>query len=144
MPSTDLMELASRVEAGEGPDREAFEEAYTAIHGMSWQAAAYHHGSLGGEPDRAKQEAAFRFGELVRVRAWLDAAATLVPPGDDATGELYRLEAYSTNGVLVPTHVRASAWVPGAPRAYAATPAMALTAACLRARAHQGTAHAEQ
>jgi len=119
---TDLMELASRVEAGEGPDRELDADIFLTVR-------PEHRGRLFNAP---------------HYTASLDVAATLVPPGDYATGELYRLEAYSTNGVLVPTHVRASAWVPGAPRAYAATPAMALTAACLRARAHQGAAHVDQ
>ncbi|MBM3333392.1 hypothetical protein FJY63_01905 [Candidatus Sumerlaeota bacterium] len=64
----------------------------------------------------------------------LDAAMTLVPDNADAAGERLRLEAYNSHGVLAP-HVRASAWVAGAPRAYAATPALALCAAALRVRA---------
>lgn len=64
----------------------------------------------------------------------LDAAMLLVPEADTVAGEKFRLEVYLKPGVL-PAHVRASAWVPGAPRVYAATPALALTAASLRARA---------
>lgn len=66
--------------------------------------------------------------------ASLDAAITLVPDNADSAGERYRLEAYNSPGVLE-EHVRASAWVAGAPRCYAATAALALTAAALRARA---------
>lgn len=67
----------------------------------------------------------------------LDAAMTLVPEGRNAGGELFKVEAWDGNGVHAP-NVRASAWVPGAARVYAATPALALTAAALRSRAAMG------
>jgi hypothetical protein len=127
---TDLMELASRVEAGESDTREIFEEAYTAIHGMSWQAAAYHHGSLGSEPDRAKQETAFRFGELVRVWAWLDAAMSLVP--EEAFWKIENHPMYGFCGTVDDE------------QAFACTGPLTLAAAALRAIACRRESHDEQ
>lgn len=60
--------------------------------------------------------------------ASIDAALTLRP--DSA---LYAIETYDSNGVY-PEHVRASAWVQGAARAFAATPALAICIAALKAR----------
>lgn len=68
--------------------------------------------------------------------ASLDAAMTLVPEIRN-TMDVFSVECWTGNGIHAP-HVRASAWVPGAKRTYAATPALALTAACLRARARAG------
>ena len=60
--------------------------------------------------------------------ASIDAALTLVPEG-----ALLSIDTYDGPGVY-PEHVRASAWVRGAPRCFAATPALALAAAALKAR----------
>jgi hypothetical protein len=69
--------------------------------------------------------------------ASLDAAMTLVPENSHSgMGEIVNVSLWDTNGVY-PDHVRASAWVSGAPRTYGATPALALCAASLRARASQ-------
>lgn len=65
--------------------------------------------------------------------ASIDAAMTLIAPGKDACGVLWNVEAWDGPGVHAP-HVSATAWVCGAPRVYAATPALALCAASLRAR----------
>jgi hypothetical protein len=75
-----------------------------------------------------------RYRKPIAYTASLDAAMTLVPEDADAGGERFRLEHWNGSGVHA-AHVRASAWVAGAARVYAATPALALTAAALRARA---------
>ena len=64
---------------------------------------------------------------LPRYTASIDAALTLVPEGCE-----WIVEAYTSNSVKA-AHVRASAWVSGAPRYFAATPALALCAAALKA-----------
>ena len=66
--------------------------------------------------------------ELPRYTASIDAALTLRPEG-----ALYAIENYDSHGVY-PEHVRASAWVQGAARAFAATPALAICTAALKAR----------
>ena len=65
----------------------------------------------------------------------LDAAMSLVPSGCSE----WNVESWSAPCAIQPAHVRATAWVSGAARVYAATPALALTAACLRARAIAGS-----
>jgi len=63
----------------------------------------------------------------------LDAAMMLVSDlPASAMGTTWAVEQWDTNGVW-PEHVRASAWVIGASRVYAATPALALCAASLKA-----------
>ena len=69
--------------------------------------------------------------EPARYTASLDAAMSLVPSGCSE----WNVEGWSAPGAIQPAHVRATAWVSGAARVYAATPALALTASCLRARA---------
>jgi hypothetical protein len=64
--------------------------------------------------------------------ASLDAAMSLKPDGRE-----FSIEGGWDYSGCHPAHVRATAWVSGAPRVYAATPALALTAASLRARAEQ-------
>lgn len=60
--------------------------------------------------------------------ASIDAAMTLVPEGTE-----FIIERYGSIGVLS-ENKRASAWVFGAPRAFAATPALALCIAALSAQ----------
>lgn len=108
--SGGLLALAERCEKAEGPDRELDEAIMDA---------------------REQWSGDYIWLDYTRS---LDAAMTLVPENADAAGERYRLEGYNSPGVLAP-HVRASAWVAGAARCYAATPALALCAAALRARA---------
>lgn len=133
--AAEIAKLAERVEAAaEGGSRMLDSEVHVAIHGFP--EGAYHSKNVmrsRGSPalDRMKWLAGWG---VLSYTASLDAAMSLIPEADEASGERFRLEAYVTNGVLA-EHVRASAWVPGAPRVYAATPALALTAAALRARA---------
>jgi len=63
-----------------------------------------------------------------RYTASIDAAMTLVPEGSE-----WNIEKWAKNGVYT-KHAKASAWVPGAERAYAVTPAIALCIAALRAQ----------
>lgn len=76
----------------------------------------------------------FKFDKMIRAEAYESAAMMLVPEGDDISGERFRLEHWNAASVIHAAHVRATAWVPGAIRVYAASPALALTAASLRAR----------
>ena len=93
---TNLTDLARRVSELQGPDRGIDGEIHFAItNGVGC-------GYIGSGP---------------RYTASLDAAMALV-----ADGKLISLETYDDNGVY-PEHVRASAWVQGAPRQFAATPA---------------------
>jgi len=152
---TDLMELASRVEAGEGPDREL--DAWAWWHGCADQAAT--DGDLieafNADPaialdnwigSRWRTEGEFP----PRYTASLDAAMSLVPPHlrlmlSEWDDEEHLRSKGPWQAVLSKPGQDASF---DAMRGYrcehAATPALALTAAALRARAHQGTAHVEQ
>jgi hypothetical protein len=108
MTRAEYLALAERCEAATGPD-----------DALDWAIAE----AIGCAPG-------------LPYSSSLDAAMTLVPEdaGRDAADERFRLESWTTSGVHAP-HVRATAWVAGARRVYAATPALALCAASLRAMA---------
>ena len=108
-----MKKLSDRVEALVGPNAAIFEEAFWAVN-----------------PNYADIRG---FRELLDAGAFLDAAMSLVAASDGTVGELWKVGAWDDNGVYAP-HIRATAWVYGAPRVYAATPALALCAAALRAR----------
>lgn len=131
-----LIKLAERVEAATGPDRELDCAIMQAVN-PDFQPIPG--GSGFYDPALINALSAQKYitkGTYVtpRYTASIDAAMQLVPEGDDVSGEIFRLETYNKSGVLA-DHVRASAWVPGAPRAFAATPALAICAAALRAKA---------
>ena len=105
---TTLLALASRVEAATGADRGLDSEI--------------HHAKCGGVGTGS-------YGTEPRYTASLDDAMSLVPSGCSE----WNVESWSAPGAIQPAHVRATAWVSGAARVYAATPALALTAAALRA-----------
>ncbi len=109
-------DLIARIESADGPSRELDE----AIERAVGRYTAFQHYTLGDDdtPDYVP----------TRYTASIDAALTLVPDG-----ALWSAETWDTNGIY-PKHVRASVWVQGAPRCYAATPALALAAAALKAR----------
>ena len=116
MNRATLLALAERVEAATGADNGIDSEIHHAVlNGVGV-------GSYGAQPT---------------YTASLDAAMSLVPSGI-WTGEKWNVECWDTSGVHAP-HVRATAWVNGSQRVYAATPALALTAACLRALAIAGS-----
>lgn len=72
------------------------------------------------------------FERKIDAGAYLDAAMMLVPEGKASGGVKFNVEVWENSGVHAP-HVRATAWVAGAERCYAATPALALCAAIARA-----------
>jgi hypothetical protein len=125
MNKSALLELASRCEASTGPDRK-----------LDFDIA-----SLVRTPDRHRPGMFIEDGRSVAghpdYTASLDAAMGLVPVDADAAGEQFKVECWNEQTVH-PPHVKASAWVAGAKRTYAATPALALTAAALRALAEKG------
>lgn len=134
----DLIALAERCEAAAGPSEEERQLVIDAYN------LCFPHELTLSDAERGDDKTRYnriihrvRFGNCINIdykRASLDAAVMLVPDSTGDAGEHYRLEAYNSSGVLA-AHVRASAWVPGAKRAFAATPTLALTAAALRARA---------
>jgi hypothetical protein len=149
---SDLLALAERCEQTTGPDRELDGSIWWAT--LSADAVEHfdptgfvrkcidHDGSAGVALaqffDSANPTCLARIAFDRAYTASLDSAMALVPDSADAAGERFRLEHWNSHGVHVP-HVRASAWVAGAHRVYAATPALALTAAALRARAALAT-----
>lgn len=125
---TDLMELASRVEAGEGADRELDADVFCALGLAPFVEGAY---------DAYRAPA---------YTASLDAAMSLVPQGWGWNVSQPNDRAIAS-GLLkerTPVHGEVQYGCDHRYAVAAATPALALTAACLRARAHQGTAHVEQ
>lgn len=108
-------ELIARIEAARGPDRGLDCRIWCAVERQNFDVC---------------QQVVPNFGEWLApsYTASIDAALTLVPDG-----KLFAVETYDNAGVY-PVHVRASAWVQGAPRCFAATPALALCAAALKAR----------
>jgi hypothetical protein len=130
---TDLMELASRVEAGEGPDKKLFEEAFVSCFGSVCPetrpsiAAAW--------IDRWRC-----FSQFINAGSWLDAAMMIVSERCGGEVRWQRRDNQSFPSARI--------WndpdFQGTHHAIAATLSQALVAAALRARAHQGTAHVEQ
>jgi hypothetical protein len=138
----NLNALADRVEAASGPDREL--DALIAIQ-VAWRWEGW------AEGDIAVEESARKFGVeyvvdrvanshksiwklLPRYTASLDAAMTLVPEGWDwalYTGADGRCEAGCAPADTDPEGCRTA----DSDQSLAATPALALTAAALRARA---------
>lgn len=140
---SDLLKLAGRVEAAEGPSRELFEEAFAACYPKpaddcepAWRP------ELPRQPIfHAWKTRQIAFQHFVHAEAWLDAALTLVPDawgytlvgvpgqGSDAVVRERREDAKEPGKFWTGNHMARGE----AKRA--ATPALALTAAALRARA---------
>lgn len=131
---SDLLELAERCEKAEGPDRELGREVLLACGWRKTQAGHF----LGpiflwSSPDWASSFDDDRFHRHDPT-ASIDAALTLVP---DGTGHdpFWMLKASNPNN---PSGCRAEIWAKDVSRPFrgkAATPALALCAAALRARA---------
>lgn len=139
---TDLMELASRVEAGEGPDRELDVRISLALSGIPYSDSDVI--DMLAIRDEPTGYGVYRPADeyVPAYTASLDAAMTLIGSdvywrlGNDGEGpdvSAFKATVTSGEGPTLTFH-----------DAVAATPALALTAAALRARAHQGTAHVEQ
>lgn len=109
-----MEELVKRCEEADGADRELDRDIIHALWDGPDRDSFMHHAGKSPPPFSAS----------------IDAALTLVPPKSE-----WIVEAYNSNGVKA-DHVRASAWVQGAARCFAATPALAVCAAALRARTH--------
>jgi len=119
-----LNALAERCEAATGADRELFEQAWLAVFIRT-----------GGDLNIANWPASLkerwdRFSALLDAGAYLDAAMTLVPEGWSRRTENW-------NGVESAKLQRGATVV----SSEAATPALALTAACLRSIAHLEDSH---
>lgn len=136
---TDLMELASRVKAAEKPDREL--DAAIWLHLPEQEGHAWKHG--GDRYKHAHQIAGCSF--VPAYTGSLDAAMSLLP-GDEPwdIGREGRETYFADLTCFYPGDVQDEPDASKVPYATAWTPALALTAACLIARAHQGTAHVEQ
>lgn len=119
MTGLELEGLAERCEQASGPDRGLFEQAFVACFGKA---------SEDMRPDVAARwfDRWRQFSTFIDVGAWLDAAMMLVPKGlawmcaNSFSWGAYA-DTWDSNGI-------------GPPRCIAATPALALTAASLRAR----------
>lgn len=110
------MTLSSRIAAA--PVEQTglmLEEAWRFIHGSShWT------GKTIGPGDK--------FGRFLNAQAYHDAAMMLIDEG-----ALMAAETYDSPGVKAP-HVRASAWVQGAERQFAATTPLAIAAAAVKVK----------
>jgi len=132
---TDLMELASRVEAGEEPDRELDVRISLALSGTPYSDSDVI--DMLAIRDEPTGYGVYRPADeyVPAYTASLDAAMTLVPEGWDWT-------LYSDGSCEIGRKPDRGCLMNADYIAEAATPALALTAAALRA--HQGTAHVEQ
>lgn len=148
---SQLLELAERVEKATGPDDALDAAIWLAVKADAASLKAYDEGLK-----LSRQEAAFRLSYMsdgFRPTASLDAALTLVPDGwrwvmrqaspdkanPNETGFFARLETDDFESV---TWGKGSDWITDIVAGqdvfvWAATPALALTAACLKARASQ-------
>lgn len=145
MAVDEAMRIASiieRVEAATGPDR----ELDLAIHHIA-QAKRYRWAEFGGahpdqrlvavevEPEGLHETMYLSWIDKADVRtipaytASLDAAMTLVPEGSSE----WNVEGWGSPSAVHDGRL-STAWVSGARRVYAATPALALCAAALKAR----------
>lgn len=130
---TDILELAANVEALDGPDREVDALIWAFIDPQEHDRRCSFSGMKYAGHVHTKAEKTAHIKRLAEYNApaftaSLDAAMMLVPEGRQLS-----METYDSNGIY-PAHVRASAWVQGAKRCFAANPALALVAAALRAK----------
>ena len=122
---TTLLALAERCEQAAGPDRALDAEILCAIHGFTIHKdsnpANGYFAFWEGEPEKSRCVNSSSWG---RVTGSLDAAVTLVPKD----------WAWCVHDVGIASVMRASVVL----KATSATPALALCAAALRARAEMG------
>lgn len=127
-----MRDLIERIEAAEGPSRELDAEIAVTVLGMDREGSMF----FGKDEDFVFERDYYSIEgsarELPAYTASLDAAMTLVPE-PVIEGEHVSIGVWTGPGVHAP-HVRATAWVSGAERVLAATPALALCAAALRTR----------
>jgi hypothetical protein len=120
---TTLIELAGRVEAATEPSFAIFEKAFFACNPgpSAFGCSGYHNEAL-----ETQNAAIKRFKKFVDAEAWLDAAMMLVPEGCEWT-----MGAGGKSPAIVT--ISAGGEIKDAVHGFAATPALALTAASLRA-----------
>lgn len=140
---TDLMELASRVEAREGPDRELDALIGVAVAGYflgepRYPGAERRYGYVDKEGCRVEPGNGAADRLIPLYTASLDAAMTLVP-GELRTAMVQKPDTTWGCALLALASDNREF-----PESTAPTPALALTAAALRARAHQGATHVDQ
>ena len=131
MTKAELIALADRCEKADGSNYDLECQIYKVTNPDEYQRrlTALLEGPMRGRLGPADYDG---YIKPPAYTASLDAAMMLVPKPANEYENVFSLELWGSNGVY-PAHVRASAWVYGAPRVYAATPALALTAASLRA-----------
>lgn len=119
---SELLKLAERCEKASGPDRELFWQAYEAVFGKANAEI------IDQFPGHKMPDTWERFRKLLDAGGFLDAAMTLVPEGYSyGAGTTF----YERKGWAYCIEYGAS----GFKNIDAATPALALCAAALRARA---------
>ena len=114
-----LLALAERAETLEHVDRHTLRYLFQDIAMELWGGARL----SDWDAEQARHEIWHRFFTFLQAEAWLDAALTLVPEGFDWA-------VFRTNGGLT-----VHAWCGDCQDHFGATPALALCAAALRARA---------
>lgn len=138
MTRADLIALAARVEQAQGPDRALDADITLVMHPelslAPWERITYPSGGASVFADRSDPDD-LNVVSPPRFTASLDAATTLVPEGWRWSVDYTQRAPYRDCG-------RADLYAPGSgykpadvSDIYAATPALALTAAALRARA---------
>lgn len=143
--SAELIDLASRVEGLTGPDRELEEVVYAALGNCNHKRTQrYVCQSDSGFTCLDCGKDTYGADRAPRYTASLDAAMSLVPEGWEWAAGTGRREHMTENGR------KPWAWCANGTGfalpldfSLAATPALALTAACLRALASKGQTHAE-
>lgn len=130
-----LLELAARVEAATGPDFAIDAAIAVAVVGYTLekrgrdQKAWYYHPT-----ERRRSASQYSgFDRLPRYTDSLDAAMTLVPEG-----WFFHVSRFSESEMRGNAHVYGNRGLGDDYESDAATPALALTAAALRSRAHGG------
>lgn len=113
MTST-LLELAKRCERAEGPIRKLFEEVFGLVFPSEQSFVLWR-----------------RFHALLNAEAWTDAAMMLIPPEANCHG--YEVGENGVDAYISRNFVPGKHWYKAA--YHKSSPALALTAACLRAMA---------
>ena len=132
-----LLELAQRVEALDGPCLDMDHEIALALNAPDWRKEKPWERTNGwAEPNNARDAWAVLFYDaggnpkpVAHYSASIDAAMTLVPEGHDMQIHLFAGRGGEASCIV--TQLKRI----GLPRIFAASPALAITAAALRARA---------
>jgi len=129
--NNDMISLAERCEAATGGDRELFKDVWREVFPRPARTWVTDNASEWTPEYTDWQELQDRFYELLDAEAWLDAAMTLVPDGWVWSMNTFAEPNRSASAYLM----NASDEIIRTIKQYIATPALALCAASLRARA---------